>query len=222
VRGGWWKAAATFVVAAALSSAAEAAKTPDVEEVVLRLQRRYDTTGDFTADFVQTVDVPTLGQTLESKGRVLFKRPGKMRWEFLEPDKQTLVADGQTLWVHQPAQKQVLKAPFRAAFQSTTPLSFLLGVGSLARDFKPALESSSDPLALRLRLEPKQDTGLGVLVLVVDEKTYDIIGAEVTDPLGNTTKLAFTHLKRDVGLDDFPFRFVVPPGTDVVESPGRP
>ena len=59
-----------------------------------------------------------------------------------------------------------------------------------------------------------------MLVLDVGPQTYDIIAAEVTDPLGNVTRLAFSNLRRDVGLDDSKFTFDVPPGTDVVEPPG--
>jgi outer membrane lipoprotein carrier protein len=202
------------------SSAAPA--SPKTDEAVKKLQARYDATKDFTADFTQEVDVPTLGQKLQSSGQVFFKRPGKMRWEFAEPDPQTIVADGTTLWVYQPQHHQVLKAPFRAAFQSATPLSFLFGVGKLREDFNASLLPDTDASRLRMKLVPKQDREIGTIVLDVDPKSYDIVGAEITDPLGNVTRLVFTTMKRDVGLDDAKFEFVVPPGTDVVEPPANP
>ena len=192
-----------------------------VAEVVRRLQARYDSTKDFTADFTQTVEAATLGKPLESSGQVFFKRPGRMRWEFVTPEKQTIVADGQTLWLHQPEHHQVLKAPFRAAFQSATPISFLFGVGKLSSDFDAALLPSEKPDAVRLKLVPKREPEIGVLVLDVSPQTYDILAAEVTDPLGNVTRLRFANMKRDVGLDDAKFTFRAPPGTDVVQSPGN-
>ncbi len=194
----------------------------DVEAIVRKLQERYDATTDFTADFTQTVAVPTLGKTLKSTGQVFFKRPGRMRWEFVEPDQQTIVADGQTLWVYQPEHHQVLKAPFRAAFQSATPLSFLFGVGELESDFNPSLLPQGEPGIHHLKLVPKQDKEIGVLVLDVDAKSYDIVAAEVTDPLGNVTRLTFANLKHGVGLADSRFTFETPRGTDVVEAPGNP
>ena len=114
-------AAAWLAAASAWAEAPKPKPTAEkVAEVVRRLQARYDSTKDFTADFTQTVEAATLGQPLESSGQVFFKRPGRMRWEFAAPEKQTIVADGQTLWVYQPEHHQVLKAPFRAAFQSAT------------------------------------------------------------------------------------------------------
>jgi outer membrane lipoprotein carrier protein len=202
-------------------AAAGTTPAPKVGEVVRKLQARYDATKDFTADFTQTVEAATLGQPLQSTGLVFFKRPGRMRWEFVAPEKQTIVADGKTLWVYQPDSHQVLKAPFRAAFQSATPISFLLGVGELARDFDPTLVAADKSDVIRLKLVPKQEHQIGVLVLDVSPKTYDIVAAEVTDPLGNVTRLKFSNMKRDVGLDDAKFTFRAPPGTDVVESPGN-
>jgi outer membrane lipoprotein carrier protein len=209
-------AAVVALMGAATAKATPAA--PKVVDVVRKLQARYDATKDFTADFTQTVEAVTLGKPLQSTGQVFFKRPGRMRWEFLEPEKQTIVADGKLLWVYQPEHHQVLKTPFRAAFQSATPISFLLGVGQLKNDFDATLLSSG-PDVVRLKLVPKREHEIGVLVLDVGSQTYDIVAAEVTDPLGNVTRLAFSNLQRDVGLDDSPFTFIVPPGTDVVEPP---
>lgn len=213
-------AAPSARAAGAKASAKSTAASSKVDAVVQKLQKRYDSTRDFTADFVQEVEVITLGNTLKSTGQVFFKRPGRMRWEFEQPEKQTIVADGETLWVYQPEHHQVLKASFQAAFQSATPISFLFGVGRLDKDFDPSLVDGGGK-NLRLKLVPKQDKEIGVLVLDVTPDTFDIAGAEITDPLGNVTRLSFSNLKRGVGLDNSRFQFTAPPGADVVESPGN-
>jgi len=214
----------TLVLCVVAERSLARAAEPNVGNVVKRLQARYDATKDFTADFSEAVEAATLGKTLESSGQVYFKRPGRMRWEFVEPEQQTIVADGQTLWIHQPDHHQVLKTPFRAAFQSATPISFLFGVGELAKEFTPSLVPIPGTDVIRLKLVPKQEQEqeIGVLVLDVNPQTYDIVAAEVTDPLGNVTRLKFSNLKRDVGLEDSKFAFTTPPGTDVVEPPVNP
>ena len=211
------RALGILLLAAGVASAAP----PDVKEIVERLQERYDSTADFTAEFRQEVEVPTLGKTLESHGTVAFKRPGRMRWEFLEPERQTIVADGETMWIYQAEQHQVLKTPFQAAFQSATPVSFLFGVGDLGKDFDASLAGEEDDV-YRVRLEPREDEDIGILVLTVSRDTYDLRGAEVTDPLGNVTRLELRNLVRDEGVPDARFVFDVPEGADVVEAPGRP
>src|SRR5437868_3324683 len=76
-----------------------------VDNIVKRLQARYDSTAGFRADFTQEIESATLGQKVESRGTVFFKKPGRMRWEFSEPQ-QTLVSDGTFFWFYQPADKQ--------------------------------------------------------------------------------------------------------------------
>lgn len=196
------------------SFAAPAASVPDL---VKRLQARYDSTAGFRADFTQEVESATLGQKVESRGTVVFKKPGRMRWEFREPQ-QTLVSDGKFFWFYQPAEKQVLKTPFQQAFSSTTPASFLLGVGRLDQDFSISLTSETAD-NYQLRLTPKKDPeAIGLLDLVVNAKTFDIVQATVTDPLGNVTRLHFSNIDREAPLDDALFRFTAPPGVDVIEA----
>ena len=191
--------------------------------VVRGVQQRYDATTDFTADVTQEMTVASLDKTLTARGTVSFRRPGKLRWQLGDGSGQLIVADGTTLWLYQPDDKQVLKAPFQSAFRASTPISFLLGVGRIADDFDASLDppdtQNGDTLTW-LKLIPRQGDGtLGWLRLGVNPKTYDIAAAEIHDQLGNLTKLQFTNLKRGVGLDDKLFVFKIPDGIDVVEAP---
>jgi len=202
-----------------LLSCAGAAHALAVEEVVRRVQERFDATKELTAAVDQELVVASAGKTLRATGTVAFKRPGKMRWQLANGDTQVIVADGTTLWFYQPEEQQVLKAPFRAAFRSSTPVSFLTGVGRLSDDFDVQLDGEGDNVIF-LALRPRKAEGeLGRLRLTVDAKSYDIVGAEIVDPLGNITRLRFSDLRRNTGLDDSQFTFVVPPGVDVIEAP---
>ena len=189
---------------------------PSAAELAARLQARYDETRAFHADFVQDVSSAALGRTLTSRGHVYFEKPGRMRWEFAEPQ-QTLIADGASFWLYQPAENQVIKTPFRSAFNSQTPISFLTGVGRLEEDFTVSPQGETEQ-AHRLRLSPKQDAAaVGRLDVEVDKATFDILQATVTDPLGNTTRLRFSNVERVDDLDDGLFRFALPAGVDLVQ-----
>lgn len=213
MRRGVWIIAVALLVAAARGSA------DTTEDIVRRIQQRYDATVDFTAVVHQELALVSAGKTLSAEGSVAYLRPGRMRWEFQGPDRQLIVADGTTLWFYQPEEKQVLRAPFRAAFRSTAPVSFLIGVGRIADDFTATVESS-DATSIVLSLLPKESSPeVGRLRLTIDARTYDILGAEVHDPLGNVTRLRFADLHRNTGLAESQFRFEVPSGVDVVDAP---
>ena len=210
-------AAIVLVVGLGAGVAAEDRPKP-LGEALDKLQERYETTRTLTADFKQTMESPTLAKPLESHGTVAFEKPNHMRWEYAKPDEQVIVGDGETLWVYQPAERQVIKAPLGEAFQATTPVTFLAGLGRLDRDFEATLEGD-EPERWRLRLVPRRDTGIGTLQLTVRKKDASIEEARITDPVGTTTKIAFSNERRNVDVDAARFRFTPPPGVDVIKPP---
>jgi len=204
-------------------TAAAADGCPEPEVIVRKLQARYDTTAAFRADFRQETTVAALGQSEEAHGTVAFKKPGKMRWEFRTPHTQSIVSDGTTLWIYQPAERQVLKVPFHAAFVSTTPVSFLAGVGRISDDFRAERDRRGCSAGrVQVYLVPRDTQDLGSLAMTVDPETFDIVEASVTDPIGNVTTVSFTNVERNAEIADREFRFELPPGVDVVAAPAPP
>jgi outer membrane lipoprotein carrier protein len=208
-----------LALAAALSTPGATQQPAAVAAIVRQVQQRLDATTDFTASVDEELVLASAGKTVHATGTVAFKRPGRMRWMLTDGAPQVIVADGATLWFYQPDDHQVLKAPFQAAFRSSTPISFLTGVGRIADDFDVTLESKEgNVLTLGLR-QRKADGDLGQLRLSVDARSYDVIGAEIVDPVGNITRLRFSDLRRNMRLSDDEFHFDVPAGVDVIEAP---
>jgi chaperone LolA len=205
-------------LAVAFAAATPACADAPVAEVLKRLQERYDSTRTLRAEFRQRVESPTLAEALESHGQVAFEKPNRMRWDYAPPDKQTIVGDGETLWIYQPDQQQVIKAPLAEAFQATTPVTFLAGLGRVDRDFDASLERE-EPSRWILKLVPKKDSGIGDLRLAVRKADASVEEARITDPLGTTTRITFSAEKRNVTIEPEVFRFTPPAGVDVVKPP---
>jgi outer membrane lipoprotein carrier protein len=189
-----------------------------LKDALARLQARYETTRTISADFRQSIESPTLATPLQSKGTMAFEKPNRMRWEYEAPDPQLIVGDGETLWIYQPEDKQAIKAPLGEMFQTTTPVSFLAGLGHIDRDFNATLDRDEAERWV-LRLVPKKEKSIGTLVLVVRKSDAGVDEARVTDSLGTTTRLVLSGEKRNVDLDPKLFRFTPPPGVDVVKPP---
>src|SRR5262245_9596270 len=184
-----------------------------------RLQQRYDATRTMQADFHQTVESKALAGTLESKGKVAFEKPNRMRWDYDPPEAQSIIGDGETLWIDQRDLKQVIKAPLGQAFQSSTPVTFLAGLGKVERDFDATL-ARNEPEQWVLTLTPKQkDAGVGTLQLGVRKSDASVAEARIVDSAGTTTRIQFSGEQRNVKLEPNLFRFSPPPGVDVVKPP---
>ena len=206
--------AVALFVAAPLS---QAEGSNAAEGVVDGLQKSYDATADFTADFRQETEVRTLNRSLKAWGKLSFKRPGKMFWNYEEPKGQFVLADGKYLYFYQPDQNQVIKSPLKNAFRGDIPLSFLLGLGNLKKDFTATLKAS-DANQNVLRLEPKGEAGgYSEILLGVSKVSSDIVWLSVRDAAGNLTTLRFSNMRKGVGLKDSLFQVQIPDGADIVE-----
>lgn len=194
-----------------------AADGNSAEPIVDRLQKSYDATQDFVADFRQETEVKTLNRTLKASGKLSFKRPGKMLWRYDEPKGQFVLADGKHLYFYQPEQNQVIKSPLKNAFRGDIPLSFLLGLGNLKKEFNATLKSTEESNYI-LRLEPKGESGgFGEILLAVNKSTSDIQWVSIRDASANLTTIRFSGMRKGVGVNDSLFQLQTPNGADVVE-----
>lgn len=210
--------ASVFLLAMGLTAKASvAADGRNAEAIVDSLQKNYDSTTDFTADFQQETEVKNVNRTLKAAGKLSFKRPGKMLWRYDEPKGQFVIADGKYLYFYQPDQNQVIKSPLKNAFRGDIPLSFLLGLGNLKKDFNATLQSSDGNLYV-LRLEPKgEGGGFSEILLAVNQGSFDIVWVSVHDAANNVTTLRFSNMRKGVGVKDSLFQVQIPNGADVVE-----
>jgi outer membrane lipoprotein carrier protein len=213
------KLAACALAATAAFSAVRlsAAEKNAAEPIVDSLQKNYDATVDFIADFRQETEVKTLNRTLKTSGKLSFKRPGKMLWRYDEPKGQFVLADGKHLYFYQPDQNQVIKSPLKNAFRGDIPLSFLLGLGSLKKDFNASLKAADEAQYI-LRLEPKGEAGgYSEILLGVGKASPEILWVSVRDAANNLTTLRFSGMRKGVGLKDDLFQAQIPDGADMVE-----
>jgi len=193
------------------------------ETVLAEIQKRYERTSDFEAQFVQEYVGKVMQRIQKGEGKVYFKKKGMMFWDYRTPD-QKLISNGQTLWYYQPEENQVFVSDISKILQEKTPLAFLAGEGNLTRDFN--LVNFNEALSAReenyvVELAPKEPNAtLSKLILTVDKKSYAVIQTDVIDELGNITRTRFLNIKTNVSLQDSFFQFTIPPGTEIIKSQG--
>jgi outer membrane lipoprotein carrier protein len=194
-------------------------------ELAQALQRKYDGIRDFSADFVHAYEGGVLRKLITERGRLLIKKPGKMRWEYSAPEMKTFVSDGVKMYSYIPEDKQVIVATVPPQDDATTPTLFLAGKGSLTRDFTPALvelPAGMQAGSRALKLVPKSpQRDYDWLVLVVDPATLGLRGLVTIDAQGGKSSFSFKNLKENVGLTDKDFAFKIPRGVDIVTASDR-
>jgi outer membrane lipoprotein carrier protein len=204
----------------ALSASVIRGAEPTADELAQALQRKYDAVADFSADFVHTYQGGVLKRKLTERGKVLIKKPGKMRWDYDAPERKQFISDGARMYFYIPADRQVMVSPVPPDAAATTPALFLAGKGRLVAEFAASYTDLPADLPtgnLALKLVPKsKQTEYDWLVLVVDPASLAIRGLVTIDAQGGSSTFAFTNLKENVGLADDQFNFRIPRGVEVV------
>jgi outer membrane lipoprotein carrier protein len=72
-------------------------------------------------------------QVRAEAGRAYFQRPGKMRWDYESPEKNTFLVDGKYVWFYSPADHTVTRMPTKQSEDWRTPLAFLTSHVKLSR-----------------------------------------------------------------------------------------
>ena len=209
-----------LIVAATPPPGAPAARL-GLEAVVDRVQHRYDGAADFRARFTQTLTSAAMARKTSSSGTVMFKKPGRMRWDYEKPERSTYVSDGALLWLYEPEDRQAFKQALKAS-QLPAALAFLTGKGKLAAEFditaagKTPYGSAGDYL---LTLSPKvAEPQFKTILFVVDPQTFDVRESVITDGQGNTNDLTFADIRLGTHIPDAEFHFAPPAGVRVIDT----
>lgn len=198
-------------------SADNGAPALSASEFATRVQAFYQQTRDFHAGFVQTYTDVAAGDTKRSQGTVYFKKPGKMRWDYVDPSnakkrQKVLVSDGSNFWVYEPQFQQVFKECLRDS-QLPSSLRFLMGDGNLIEEFDVVLAPKFKAEAPEIRLTPKKATSLyKELRFLLDPKTFQVRRTTILDPYGNTNQIEFSRIEVNRNLPDSGFDFTPPKG----------
>jgi outer membrane lipoprotein carrier protein len=190
----------------------------DLEAALAGLQRRYAAVTCVRADFKQTYRAPAVDQT--ESGTLIMKRPGLMRWEYLQPEVKLFVADGRDTYLYTPADRQVLVQRFTAADLRSTPLQLLLGQGDIRQSFDVSWEPDAQPAAagaLLLRLTPRAaGADYAHVTIECDGRSFDLRRIVIHERTGNASEFVFSNVQINVKVDNRQFQFKIPKGVEVV------
>ena len=206
-----------FVVAIAVTVGDPAAETT---AVLAGLQAWLDGTQTLDMHFQQSLVSGALGTTATESGRLYLERPGKLRWDYLDPEKKIalLLGDRTALYLED---ERLMSRGRLTGEQGLFP-RLLAGHDRVDEFFSASLvetPSAGGRGAYRLKLVPKGDHAtMGAVTLTLRPPAFLIEGAELLDETGNRTTYTFSNVRRNRALPEGLFAFEPPPGTELVDE----
>ncbi|HEY4957516.1 MAG TPA: outer membrane lipoprotein chaperone LolA [Caldimonas sp.] len=166
------------------------------------------------AAFTQTVTSLDGAKKKASSGTFEFARPNRFRFAYAKPFEQTIVGDGEKVWIYDADLNQVSSRRLTQAL-GATPAALLAG-GSLERDFDLSNLPPHDGLEWA-EAKPKAKEGAFQSVRV-GFKGKDLAALEIIDSFGQTSLLQFNGFAANTPISAEAFHFTVPAGADVIEQ----
>ena len=174
------------------------------------------------AEFSQSVTAPpkdgVIARPKISAGSFEFVRPNRFRFVYRKPFEQTIVADGQTLWLYDVDLNQVT-ARQQAQALSTTPAALIASaadVRALQNDFTLADEPARDGLQWALATPKSRDGQLQSVQLGF--RGLELVALEILDSFGQRSVLTFSAFQANSPVEASSFQFKPPAGADLIRQ----
>jgi outer membrane lipoprotein carrier protein len=197
-------------------AAASSGADLELSAVLRAVEQRYNRAATLEAEFEQRHLVEGRPRRIES-GRLVLRKPGRMRWEYARPAGKLFVCDGRWVWLYTPGAQQVERARLKEADDFRAPLAFLLGRLDFRRAFA-SFELSGTAEAPEVRAWPKSDRAPFTRVDFMMDAQSAIRRLVIHSPDGTAMEFLFSGERLNVAVPESAFQFFPPAGIPVVES----
>lgn len=218
------------LIFAGLSMAGQEEATP--LDIARQLKQRLEHLTSLSFTFTQRSEGQLTGRVKQASGKAYFYKDGdsaKMRWDYLAPDRQIIISNGEELRMYFENLNQMIIAPADTLQQDVT-YSFFTGKRRIQDDFEvnggeePIGQTSNQADYRVIELIPKDDSQQvkQIRLWVVDAKTIKRI--EFTDTFDTTTTINITNVEEntlqneDSMIDSEFFTLIPPEGTEIIRQ----
>ena len=205
-----------FPVVALLALAASVAGAPTADELISRVQNRYNSAHTLSVNFVESYSLQGHPRPPET-GTLRIRKQGKMRWDYTRPTGKLFVSDGKTIYLYTARDNRVEKVPLKDTEDMRAPLAFLLGRLELKKEFRDfQVRPGTGGAWLEASAKNERIPYEEVQMLIAPDgevKELKLVGRDQS-----LLAYAFSGEELNPVLNDALFHFQIPPGAEVVDA----
>lgn len=208
-------------VLAGYAAARPAPSEPALDELIQIVNARYDSLTTMRADFTEIYTGG--GQNREESGVLYLRKPGKMLWQYRQPQAKIFLVDGRRAWLYVAGDSQAQEQTIKNSSDLRTPLRWLLGKMNLNREMAGLSFGGLDPLTPGdkvIRGAPRFMEDRFREVLLEVSPAYDITRIVIRQQDGTQIDFRLSQIQANIRLPSSLFRFTPPPGVKTVPATG--
>ena len=194
----------------------------ELTAIISGIQKKYSRMRGLAADFVQMYQESD-GRAVRETGRLLLKRYGKAKWQYLEPEKKLFISDGKNIYFYVEGERHASRTSLKQSSDPQIPFLFLLGRSDLRNAFT-RIELLSDERAVIagnrvLRLVPARAPGeFKKLLVEVDPIKFEVRRLVIFERSGARMDFLLNNVRENYVAPDEEFTFTPPPGVIVKDQ----
>lgn len=199
-----------------IDTATGVAQKKSADQIVVDLEKRYSGSG-FSADFYQESPLPDIGITESASGKAFFKKPGKFRWEYQNPDVLHYISNGSKLWIHSPEDNNVWIGEASTFFGKESSAGLLTDISQIRKKFSVTLAETLSDTTWELSLLPVGTSAFGIsrIFLSIDKKTGTISKIISFNASNSETQITLSNYQFKTPPDSV-FDFQMPKNASII------
>ncbi len=205
-----------FIVLSSGGSTAWALESNDTKENILAAIEKTYTGESFEAGFTQISKLAALDISEEAIGSAAFSHPGKMRWQYHQPDRHEIITNGIVLWIYRPDENQVMQGDAEAFFKSGGGGAFLSDISLVRKNFDIALHSQTKESAELKLVAKKQMADISSIIIRISKVNMLIEKVTTINAYQDTTTFEFFNIQFH-DIDPAHFEFKPPKGVSIID-----
>ncbi|MCP8898177.1 outer membrane lipoprotein chaperone LolA [Gilvimarinus xylanilyticus] len=201
----------TWLTSAALAlGVLSAAVWGESTQAVDKLSEKLSDLTSLEGTFTQSLRDESDSELERSSGTFVVQKPGRFYWRTTDPYPQTLVSNGETVWLYDPDLMQVTVRQMSDDMQRTPALLLSDSAARIADAYHV-----NQPEDNRFVLTPKESDPLfeSLTLVFAAQRVAQI---QLLDSLGQTTVFTFSATKINKPVSEDLFEFDIPDDVDIL------
>ena len=163
------------------------------------------------ASFIQEKNLSVLSEKITSKGRFLFKKENKLRWEYTEPFHYLIILNNGTMLIKDEDKQSKTDISANKIFSEINAIIIGCVQGNLFTDRKFLPSFFENKMSYLVKLKPLQSNlkdYLAEIRIFFDKNDFTVKRLEMQEPSGDYTNIVFSGNKINLMIPDE--KFLVP------------
>lgn len=188
-----------------------------ISQLADHVDHRYNSLKTLQSHFVEIYSEGNQSRT--ESGTLYLRKPGRMRWQYEQPQQKLFLVDGHHVWLYVAGDQQAQRSDLKNSDDLKTPLRFLLGHTHLKKELGGLSYGGLNPLHpgdAVIRGVPTRMTDQYREVILEVTPSYQINRIVIRGVDGSQTDIRLSDMQPNAPIAESLFHFSVPKGVKVV------